>query len=64
MIGPTIWDRLLSFNLISTKIVILIVAFALFTENTYMLDIALCFTLFSCISTVLIARFIKERGNL
>jgi multicomponent Na+:H+ antiporter subunit F len=62
--GPTIWDRLLSFNLISSKVVMLIVAFALFTEKTYILDIALTFTLFSFISTVLIARFIRERGTL
>lgn len=63
-IGPTIWDRLLCFNIISSKVVMLIVAFALFTEKTYILDIALTFTLFSFISTVLIARFIKERGTL
>jgi len=62
VIGPTIWDRLLSFNLISSKVVMLICAFALFTEKTYILDIALTFTLFSCIATVLIARFVKERG--
>ena len=64
LMGPTIWDRLLSFNLISSKVVMLIVAFALFTEKTYILDIALTFTLFSFIATVLIARFIKERGTL
>lgn len=62
--GPTIWDRLLAFNLISSKIVMLIVAFALFTEKIYILDIAITFTLFSFIATVLIARFVKERGTL
>ena len=62
--GPTIWDRLLAFNAISSKVVMLIVAFALFTEKTYILDIAITFTLFSFIATVLIARFIKERGTL
>ncbi len=61
-IGPTLWDRLLSFNLISSKVVMLICAFALFTENSYILDIAITLTLFSCIATVLIARFVKERG--
>jgi multicomponent Na+:H+ antiporter subunit F len=62
--GPTIWDRLLAFNVISSKVVMIIVAFALFTNKTYILDIALAFTLFSFIATVLIARFIKERGTL
>ncbi|MCK5129461.1 MAG: pH regulation protein F [Clostridiales bacterium] len=64
IIGPTIWDRLLAFNVISSKVVMLICAFALFTQKTYILDIAISFTLFSCISTVLIARFVKERGAL
>lgn len=62
--GPTIWDRLLAFNVISSKVVMIIVAFALFTNKTYILDIAIAFTLFSFIATVLIARFIKERGTL
>ncbi len=61
-LGPTIWDRLLAFNVISSKVVMLIVAVALFTEKTYILDVALSFTLFSFIATVLIARFVKERG--
>ena len=64
LMGPTIWDRLLAFNVISSKVVMLIVAFALFTEKTYILDIALTFTLFSFIATVLIARYVKERGTL
>ncbi len=63
-IGPTIWDRLLMFNVISSKVVMIIVAFALFSEKTYILDIALAFTLFSFIATVLIARFVRERGTL
>ncbi len=63
-LGPTIWDRLLAFNIISSKVVMLIVAFALFTNKTYILDVALSFTLFSFIATVLIARFVKERGTL
>lgn len=64
LMGPTIWDRLLAFNVISSKVVMLIVAFALFTEKIYILDIALTFTLFSFIATVLIARYVKERGTL
>jgi multisubunit Na+/H+ antiporter MnhF subunit len=64
LLGPTIWDRLLAFNVVSSKVVMLIVAFALFTEKTYILDIALTFTLFSFIATVLIARYVKERGTL
>ncbi len=62
--GPTIWDRLLMFNMLGSKIVMGIVLFALITHQNYMLDVALVYTLFSFISTVLLARFVKERGTL
>ena len=64
IIGPTIWDRMVCFGVLSSKIVMCIVIFALITGQSYMLDIALLYTLFSYISTVLIARFIRKRGGL
>lgn len=62
--GPTVWDRLLMFNMLGSKIVMGIVLFALITQQNYMLDVALVYVLFSFISTVLLARFVKERGAL
>ena len=62
LIGPTIWDRLLTFNQLSSKVVIGIVFYGLITAQTFYLDIAIVFTLFSFISSVFIARFIRERG--
>lgn len=60
--GPTIWDRLLGFNLISSKIVMSIVLYALLIDKSYVLDIALVYSVFGFMSVVLIARFIKG-GN-
>ena len=57
--GPTIWDRLLGFNLISSKIIMGIVLYALLIDKSYVLDIALIYSVFGFISIVLIARFIK-----
>lgn len=62
ILGPTIWDRLLAFNQLSTKIVIGMVFYSIITSQTFLLDIAIVYTLFSFISSVLIARFVKERG--
>jgi|APSaa5957512622_1039677.scaffolds.fasta_scaffold181433_2 multicomponent Na+:H+ antiporter subunit F len=62
MLGPTIWDRLLTFNQLSTKVVIAMVFYSLMTNQTFLLDIAIVYTLFSFMSSVFIARFVSERG--
>jgi len=62
IMGPTIWDRLLTYNQLSSKVVIGIVFYGIITAQTFYLDIAIVYTLFSFISSVFIARFIRERG--
>ena len=62
--GPTIFDRLLCFNVLSIKVVMAMMLYALMTNQSYMLDIAICYTLLSFVSTVLIAQFIRTRGML
>lgn len=64
ILGPTIWDRLLAFNQLSSKIVMSIVLLSLVSKQTFLLDIAIVYTLFSFVSNVLIARFIKEKGEI
>lgn len=64
VLGPTIWDRLLGLNLISSKIMMIIVLFALMLERSYLLDIALVYGFFGYIGIVLIARFVEKRGDL
>lgn len=64
IVGPTIFDRLLYFNILSAKVVMAMTLFALMTSQSYMLDIAITYTLLSFVSTVLIARFIRTRGML
>ena len=62
--GPTIFDRLLAFNILSSKVVMAMVVYALATSQSYMIDIAITYTLLSFVSTVLIARFVRTRGML
>lgn len=62
--GPTIFDRLLAFNILSAKVVMAMVVYALTTSQSYMLDIAITYTLLSFVSTVLIARFVRTRGTM
>ncbi len=62
LIGPTIWDRMLGFNLVSSKLIMAMVVFAGLAQKNYYLDIALIYSLLGFISVVLIARFIRKRG--
>lgn len=62
--GPTVFDRLLAFNILSSKVVMAMVVYALSTSQGYMLDIAITYTLLSFVSTVLISRFVRTKGML
>lgn len=64
IIGPTVWDRLMSFNLFASKVSILIVLYAAMTERTYLLDFAITFVLLGFISVVFIANFVQRRGKI
>ena len=64
IMGPTIWDRLLGLNMISSKITIAIVILAVIMDKSLFLDIALVYAILGFIGTVLIARFIERNGDL
>jgi len=61
--GPSIWDRLLGMNLVSTKIIIMIVIFASVTNSAFLLDFAIVYALFGFISIIFIALFLAERNS-
>ena len=63
LLGPTIWDRLLSLNVISAKIIMAIVILSVLTKQEFLLDIALVYAFLGFLGTVLIARFIEKRGD-
>jgi len=64
LIGPTVWDRLLAFNLLSSKLIVIIVMCAIIFEKHYLLDIAITYALLGFVSTLFIARFVKDRGRI
>ena len=59
--GPSIWDRLLSLNLIATKIIIIIVVFASVQGIGFMLDFAIIYSLSGFLGTIFVALFLSER---
>jgi multicomponent Na+:H+ antiporter subunit F len=59
--GPTIWDRVLALNLISVKVVIIIIIVASITNTSYLLNLAIITTLLWFICTIFIALFLRDR---
>jgi multicomponent Na+:H+ antiporter subunit F len=59
--GPTVWDRLMGMNLVTTKVITIIILFAYLSDTTYLLDFAIVYALMGFISTIFIARFLSER---
>ncbi|MCA0384573.1 MAG: pH regulation protein F [Firmicutes bacterium] len=64
LMGPSIWDRLLSLNLVTTKLVILIILFASIKKLPYLLDIALVYVLLSFTGTLFISVYVQRKGRL
>jgi len=59
--GPTIWDRVLAFNLISHKFIIFIVIFASIESTTFLLDLAIIYALFGFLGEIFLIMFLADR---
>ncbi len=63
LLGPTIYDRLLSVNSAGTKVVILIAAYGFLTGRPDFVDISLLYALINYITTIAVLKFF-EYGDL
>jgi len=63
VLGPTIYDRILSVNTFGTKTVLLIGLWGFITERPEFLDIAIVYALLNFIGTVAVLKFF-ESGDL
>lgn len=59
--GPSIWDRLLSLSLVSTKIILIAINYASFRDTAYILDFALLYAMLGFISIIFTALFLLNR---
>jgi len=59
--GPTTWDRLLGLDLVCTKIILIIIAFAALHNTTFLLDFAVIYALSGFIGIIFIALFLSRR---
>lgn len=54
------WKRLLAFSLVSVKIIMIIVLYALLTGTTFFLDVAIVYALLSYIGVIVLANYMLE----
>lgn len=60
--GPSIYDRALAANSLSTKVVLLIAVLSFFQERPQWLDVALVYALIGFISVIAIVKFLRYRA--
>ena len=56
--GPSVWDRLMGYNLISTKVIVIIIAIASYRELAFLMDFAIIYTLTGFIGTIFLSLFL------
>ena len=59
VLGPTVFDRILSANLFGTKIVVFIVLLGHFVGTEFFLDVAITYALINFITTIALLRYFK-----
>ena len=58
-----VWTRLLLLNLISAKVILLLVIYALYEQSEMLLDIALTYGIISFLTMTLFAKFVIAGGK-
>lgn len=62
--GPTVWDRLMALNLISSKIIMILTIFAIYSKSIMLLDISIAYSILGFLVIVLLCKFIAQGGRL
>ncbi len=60
----SIWKKVLYFNLLSTKFILILVCYAIINDLSYLIDISLVYALLGFVSIVFITRFIRKKGKI
>ncbi|MFQ5993022.1 MAG: monovalent cation/H+ antiporter complex subunit F [Nitrospiraceae bacterium] len=61
LLGPTVYDRILSVNMFGTKTVLLIAVLGFLTGRPAFLDLALAYGLINFIGTIAVLKFFEYR---
>ena len=58
---PTVWDSFLGFSIVSSKAILILVAFASINDVGYLLDVALIYAMFGILGEIFIILFLGNR---
>ncbi len=61
IIGPSLWDRLLGFSLLCSKIIIIIILYSYVNGQSFYLDIGLVFAMLGFVGTTSISKFLSKK---
>ncbi len=61
--GPSLPDRVVAFDLMTSVAVGIIVLYAIATKETVFLDVAVVLALISFLGTIAFARYLEQRGR-
>lgn len=61
--GPSLPDRVVAFDLMTTLAVGIMALYSIATEETVFLDVAIVLALISFLGTVAFARYLEQRGR-
>ncbi|WP_422484743.1 monovalent cation/H+ antiporter complex subunit F [Gudongella sp. DL1XJH-153] len=59
-IGPTAADRVVSINVITTKVTVLIAFIAIITDQDAFVDVALIYAMMGFIATIAVSKYIEK----
>lgn len=62
-IGPTIWDRLLSLNLIASQLLGLIIVYASYKNTSMYVDLAIVYALLGFVGITFLSIYIQRKGR-
>ncbi len=59
-VGPTVADRVISINVISTKAIVIMVLVSVIYHKEYFLDIAIVYALIAFLATIGVAKYLQK----
>lgn len=62
--GPRFWDRMLALNIITSKIVILLIFLSIDKNLPYLFDMAIAYGILGVWSVIFICQFVSAKGDI
>lgn len=64
IIGPRVTDRILGINMLGTLVIVMIAILSRLLEESYLLDVALIYTMISFVTVLVLASvYLRKRGG-